>query len=48
LEKGVHLKFHYSLAVRVRVRGASQQKKLAAILLTTACRLPFFVAATIS
>src|SRR6202020_1658581 len=25
LEKGVHLKFHCSLAVQARVRGASQQ-----------------------
>ena len=40
LEKGVHLKFHDSLAVAVSRAGASRQKQLTAILLTATHRLP--------
>jgi hypothetical protein len=48
LEKGVHLDFHYSVALACFASGASQQDKPAAILLTTTHRLPFFVTPTIT
>ena len=48
LEKWVHLKFHYSLAVAVPRRGRVQQMKPAAILLTTIHRMPLFVTPTIN
>jgi hypothetical protein len=48
LEKWVHLKFHYSLAVACFASAASQQMKPAAISLTTIHRMPLFVTPTIT